>query len=462
MTLHGCSFRRHDSPYPAVVPQWPSAIGPRTPDTKVRSATRVEHIVAQNTRKIRRYTPEERQRAVALGREVGATDAARRLSIPVGSVSSWMWQSAQKGEATATAPPVVPDDDQADATATQPETRVAKIYSPSQRAQILEYAAKLGVTAASTKYGVSRWTIYSWQRQVARAAAGQGPSPTSGPDPANVAAQRDREILDEWERHPGLGPSQIKNQLRRKGIKISTNTVRQVMLDGGYRPPKPKPRRGHDRRYEAVRPNHIWHLDYLSRYIHRANTFSLILLDDCSRFVVGEGVDDAERADLVLETFERAVERHGKPERVVHDKGSAFWAWRGISRFTRLLEEMEVEQIPATKETNGKLEVFNANLQKELFDVHTFQSVAEMQRRLTSHLHWYNHRRTSHALGGLLVPADRYYGRVEEVRARIEAGVADESDPLGLNSRVLDLFRVVSAQGRTEIWLMGQRILPPG
>jgi len=33
-----------------------------------------------------------------------------------------------------------------------------------------------------------------------------------------------------------------------------------------------------------------------------------------------------------------------------------------------------------------------------------------MRRRLAAHLHWYNHGRTYHALGGLLVPADRHYG----------------------------------------------------
>ncbi|MEN8182811.1 MAG: IS3 family transposase [Myxococcota bacterium] len=106
--------------------------------------------------------------------------------------------------------------------------------------------------------------------------------------------------------------------------------------------------------------------------------------------------------------------------------------------------------------------MFNANLQKELFETVKFQTLAEMQRRLAAHLHWYNHRRTSHALGGLLVPADRYYGRVEEVLARIEAGVADETDPLGLTSRVLELFKVISVGGRTEVWLMGHRLLPPG
>jgi putative transposase len=185
------------------------------------------------------------------------------------------------------------------------------------------------------------------------------------------------------------------------------------------------------------------------------------LIDDCSRFVVGHGVDDAERADLVLSTFEEATNKHGRPERVMHDKGSAFWAWRGISRFSALLTEMGIDTVVAEhKEWNGKVEVFNANLHKELFDAYRFYDVSEMRRRLEKHIHWYNHARTHHALGGLLVPADRYYGRAAEVLARIEAGAGRElGDGVELRERCLELFKVVSRGGVPEVWLLGQQLL---
>ena len=107
------------------------------------------------------------------------------------------------------------------------------------------------------------------------------------------------------------------------------------------------------------------------------------------------------------------------------------------------------------------MEVFNANLAKELLDVQRFYDLGEMKRRLGSHLHWYNHRRTHHALGGLLVPADRYYGRVEEVLARIEAGAGASvhTDLLDLRDRALALFKVVSRDGKPEVWLLGQPLL---
>jgi putative transposase len=429
--------------------------------------------------KRRGYGVEEREKILADAERLGVAEAARLHGMPQSSLSNWRNRDARgadklrrKGKQTRAQ--VVDTVAQSDAAvrhgavtaAATPVTgpsrkRAAKSYTPSQKAEVLELAAREGVSAASEKSGASRFSIYAWQKQLAKAAVGQGSSPTSGPAPSEIEHKRDREILGEWHKHPGLGPSQIRNQLRRRGIKVSTSTTRRVMEDAGYRPPKVK-REPHDQRFEAVRPNHLWHLDFVHRHIHRASTFTLILLDDCARFVTGHGVDDAERAEMVIRTFEEAVERHGKPERVMHDRGAAFWSWRGISRFTALLEEMEVEQLPVQhKEHNGKVEVFNANLHKELFDRHRFFDLAEMKRRLAAHLHWYNHARTHHALGGLLVPADRYYGRAAEVLARIEAGAQREGDELELRERCLEMFKVVSKDGVPEVWLLGQRLKMP-
>jgi len=447
----------------------------------------------------RSYTKEQRATTLATVRKKGVCAAALEHGVPESCVSRWAKEAGVRRESAAppsSQPPAPVEEDRAmpaevgaavqEAPAASPaasaapasppvltrdETKpwrplrrvgVAKIYTPSQKAVILEDAGKDGVTATAEKHDVSRFSIYDWQRKVKKAAAGEGPAPTSGPSPMEIEEKRDQEILDEWGNHPGLGPSQIVNQLARRNVRVGVHTARLVMEEAGYRPPKVE-REKHDRRYEAVRPNHLWHLDFVQRYIGKVSTFTLILIDDCSRFVVGHGVDDAERADLVVHTFEEAVRQHGRPERVMHDKGSAFWSWRGISRFTGLLVEMGVDQIVAEhKEWNGKVEVFNANLHKELFDAHRFYDVSEMRRRLAAHLVFYNHGRTHHALGGLLVPADRYYGRAEEVLARIEAGAGRElGDGVELRDRCLELFNVTSRGGVPEVWLLGQKLLGP-
>jgi len=464
-------------------------------------------IEVEERRTRRQYTTQERDEILETVAKVGVVEGARRHRIPQTTVSNWLNRDAMKVAATrmatkaraakTKAPPKmavvrmqVPTKVAATKVARKtvatkvaatkvavaaPATemklaaemprnsgkRVAHSYTPSEKAQALEHAAAHGVCAASEKFGMSRFSIYDWQRKLEKAKTGDGPSPTSGPAPKDIEEQRDREILGEWRKHPGLGPSQIRNQLRRRGVKVSVTTARRVMEDAGYRPPKVK-REPHDERFEAVRPNHLWHLDFMHRNIHKASAFTLILIDDCARFVTGHGVDDAERAEMVIRTFEEAVARHGKPERVMHDRGSAFWSWRGISRFTSLLTELGIDQVVAEKkEHNGKVEVFNANLHKELFDRHRFYDLAEMKRRLAAHLHWYNHARTHHALGGLLVPADRFYGRAQEVLARIEAGAQRDGDELELRERCLELFKVVSKNGTPEVWLLGQRLTVP-
>jgi putative transposase len=414
------------------------------------------------------YGKEKREAVLADVAAMGVCAAAKKHDVPESCVSRWAKDAGVSRAAVAKPEPtpaatasVVPTEVARPSPAQRAAKRIAKLYTPSQKAAAIERAAVVGVTAAGKELGISRFAIYDWQRKVEKAAAGEGPSPTSGEAPKDIEQRRDREVLDEWHKHPGLGPSQIVNQLRRRKIKVSVHTARRVMEDAGYRPPKVK-REPHEQRYEAVRPNHLWHLDFVHRHINRASVFTLILIDDYSRYVVAHGVDEgAERADMVVKTFEDAVARHGRPERVMHDKGAAFWSWRGISRFTALLTEMGVDQVVAEhKEWNGKIEVFNANLHKELFDVHRFYDVADMRRRLAAHLHWYNHARTHHALGGLLVPADRYYGRVQEVLARIEAGTGrDAQDLLDLRDRCLELFKVTSRGGVPEVWLLGQKLL---
>ncbi len=66
-------------------------------------------------------------------------------------------------------------------------------------------------------------------------------------------AERDRRILAMWRQHPGYGPSQIRNMLKREGFKVSVGTARHVMEENGYLPPSLK-RKEHVGRHEAARP----------------------------------------------------------------------------------------------------------------------------------------------------------------------------------------------------------------
>lgn len=438
------------------------------------------------SRTIRRYSPEERAEGIRLTLDLGPAAASKKLGIPDGTLSFWAYVFRKTNGGSAT-PASQPDDQEigreivdarpepekaaavrseaAEDLAGKVQDRiVAKVYSPSQRAQALEYSAKYGPAAASRKFGISRFSLREWRRKVQQHAKGErADNPLAGSD-ENPVAVRDLRILTEWRAHPGLGPTQVRNQLRRQGFKVSTHTVRCVLDEHGYVTPKSRRQEAHDNYYEAVRPNQLWHLDFLHRHIHKQAAYTLLIVDDYSRFIVGGAIWDGERSAAVIETFSDAVSRHGRPEKAMSDGGSAFYAWRGISQFTGLLDELEVDQLIAKQpQTNGKLEVLNANIAKELFNQETFFDLGEAQRRLRAWIGFYNFRRTHTALGGLLVPADRYFGRAEEVLAQIEAGRAPDGlgEPIPIGERQLDLFRIASRGGQIEIHLMGRRIEIP-
>jgi len=163
-----------------------------------------------------------------------------------------------------------------------------------------------------------------------------------------------------------------------------------------------------------------------------------------------------------------AARRHGVPQTTVsnwrnRDAGKSSTAAQSPAEEGTAIESNSSMKTPPPPPTVAALKpaAAEANLHKELFDRHRFYDLAEMKRRLATHLHWYNHGRTHHALGGLLVPADRYYGRAVEVLARIEAGAQREGDDLDMRERCLELFKVVSKNGAPEVWLLGQRLNVP-
>lgn len=435
--------------------------------------------------KNRAYTVEERKKAVALSDELGLAEAATRLKIPKGTVGFWRHRAklaALPGEVreaivAAESAGQLPADGVAGlvevASGAMPQDsnderpsqkkRVARIYTPSERARALEYAAKHGPSSAARELGISRFSITEWRRKAKLAAAGEPvKNPLAGPD-EDPAKEKERRVLAEWEAHRGLGPSQIRNQLRRAGLKVSVHFARRVMEEHGYVAPKVRRKNVHDRRYEAVRPNQLWHADFWHRHVNRQRVYVLLLLDDYSRFLVGAAMWEGERVDAVIETFEDSVSRYGKPETMMSDGGSAFYSWRGVGRFTRLLEEYGVDQLIAkTPQVNGKSEILNANLGKELFNQERFFDLGEAQRRLSAWVDFYNFKRTHHALGGLLVPADRFFGRADRVLAAIEAGRPADglAAPASVGARVLDFLRVTSTGGQVEVHLMGERLWP--
>ncbi len=346
-------------------------------------------------------------------------------------------------------------------------------YRPAEKAKFVQLADRIGVAKTVERTGVSAWSLYRWlrDRELARSAGDphglRGLGHVHQPSRIQVPESTQKQVLAVWRNNRGFGPSQIHNQLRRVGISCDTKTIRKILEAHGYTPPQMKPPRPQeDRRFEASRPLELVQMDVLQFHVHAQRVYLILALDDHSRFIVGWGLLQRETMEDAIAVLEEAIRRYGKPEAVLTDRGAVFHTWSGIGRFDRVLEAYDIQHILASPEnprTCGKIEAVNKNVQKELIDRVEFRSYLDAKEQIGRWIDGYNHQRTHQGIGGVLVPADRFFGRADQVLSRIQGDRSgDGAVPPELETKESDreitLFQLRLVGDIIEVWLFGQRI----
>jgi putative transposase len=351
-------------------------------------------------------------------------------------------------------------------------TRIRGRYSSTQKSRLLALADRLGVQKAAAKTGVTAWSIYRWCRDRALAQSGAALHSNAAvghvtkPTRIAVPEQMQQKVLAVWRNNPGFGPSQIHYQLRRVGLKCDTKSIRKILKAHGYTPPAVKPPRPRDvRRFEASRPLELVQMDVLQFHVHAQRLYLILALDDHSRFIVGWSLLQRESMDDAIEVLEQSIRRYGKPEAILTDRGATFHTWQGIGRFDRVLEAYDIEHrlaAPEHPQTCGKVEALNKAIQKELIDRVEFRNYLDAKEQIGRWIDEFNHQRTHQGLGGVLVPADRFYGRADCVLRRIEAAHAQGPIPQELQTneedREVSLFQARLRGDIIELWLFGRLV----
>lgn len=357
----------------------------------------------------------------------------------------------------------------------KPSNRASKRYTAAQKEKIMRLSERVGVAAAVERTGASAWSIYRWRREQQLASAsearqGDGSSPASTiPSRIRVPESTKRRVLQVWKHNPGFGPSQIRNQLRRVGVRCDTKTIRKILKAHGYTPPSRKTRRPReDRRFEASRPLELVQMDVLHFWVHSQKLYLMLALDDHSRFITGWALLQRESMDDAIAVVEESIRRYGKPEAILTDRGATFHTWSGIGRFDRVLEGYDIDHILASAEhpqTCGKVEAVNKAIQKELIDRVEFRNYLDAKAQIARWVDEFNHQRTHQGIGGVLVPADRFFGRADRVLERIHSRHAPKGQspvPRELETaeeeRRVSLFQLVLERDIIELWLFGRLI----
>jgi putative transposase len=286
-------------------------------------------------------------------------------------------------------------------------------YSPKDIEMVVEACRYLEVGEISKLSGIRTATIRVWSGRAKRAESKASneleASEVKTPQYGGYHKHWVR-VLDLWRSKPGLGPAQLSNQLRREGIKISVSTVRNILEENGYTPPRAVMKSERVFRYEAARPRELIHMDFKHFYINKQKVFLLLMQDDYSRFLCGYKLSDSENMDTVIEVFEECLSKYGRMQTLMTDAGSAFYSWNGFNRFQRLIsEEYGIDHIKAkSPRSNGKIESVNKQIEKELLHVKEFASLGEAITGIGDWVEFYNFERTHMGLAQSEVPADRF------------------------------------------------------
>ncbi len=320
-------------------------------------------------------------------------------------------------------------------------------YSPEERRAALDAYKKSGMTqdAFSALWGISTSTLAYWRR----AHRERGPrgleAPCGGgrrgrkkvPVPDAVRA----EIVATKLRFPAWGLRRVRDALARfSGLRVGVHKVREVVREEGLETklPKKKVRRAPPRvrRFERARPRELWQSDITSYVLtrHSQRVYLTVFLDDHSRYIVSWSLALQQRSELVTECLLEGLARFGKPKEVLTDQGRQYFAWRGKSRFQKLLIREGIAHVVARAhhpQTLGKCERLWKTVGDELWYRARPQDLDEARRRLGHFFDHYNHFRPHQGIGGL-VPADRFFGAAQQAREALERRMDDNALRLAL------------------------------
>jgi transposase InsO family protein len=341
----------------------------------------------------------------------------------------------------------------------------SKRFNQKQKLAVLESAEQMGIKEAAAVAEVHYTTVYDWKKRL-DALGEEGflsykPS-LPGRGIKKISPKKEEAVLSTWKRYPGLGPGQVRNQLRRQGMTVSIKTVRQIMEANGYKSLRKRPKQKEEgERFEARRPLELSQMDILEFFVNKLKVYLLILLDDFSRFVLGFRLLTQTSIDEVIGLVQQAMDRYGKMEEMLTDRGFVFYSWKGANRFEKYLELEGIDHTHASAhhpKTLGKIEALNGHLRTELLDQQHFNTLTEAEGAASRWIFQYNYERTHQGLGGLLVPSDRFHGLSDLVLCRLGKGL-DEQSPYWYSSPRIErsIFNVtVGPRGKVTLFLLGQ------
>ena len=305
--------------------------------------------------------------------------------------------------------------------------------------------------------GSSSGTVSKWYKLYQEGGPEALMTMSSSPGTHKIRRELERRIELCRKQDPSAGVRRIRDNLRRnEGLSVSAETVRRVVNDAGLGndPPTSKRRNHTPRRFERSVPNALWQIDIFTFELKRMYRVYLVgIIDDHSRYIVSHGLFRQQTADAVLEVVKGAIGQWGAPREILSDNGRQFVAWRGKTKFQKVLNRQGVQHVrsaPHHPMTLGKIERFWRTVWEEFLSDAVFASFADASQRLSHWIAYYNHQRPHQGIDGAC-PADRFYGLAGDVEEAVKQGCQENALRLALGQETRHPLYLLGKLGETDV-----------
>ncbi|HRP08197.1 MAG TPA: IS3 family transposase [Gemmatimonadales bacterium] len=250
---------------------------------------------------------------------------------------------------------------------------------------------------------VPRSTFYAWR--------GREPSQRAGEDATLrvlIAANHQRARQE-------YGARNHRRELAEAGHCISRRRTRRLMVESGCEAVMPRrwkvttvsdPRKRAapnrlNRKFAVSELNRVWAADVTYCWTMEGWLYLAVVIDLCSRRVVGWAASDSIDHELVVEAWNRAVALRQPGPKLLHhsDRGSVY----GSREYRKALRSRQAVASMSRKGDcwdNAAVESFFATLKRGLVLRRSWYSRSELRRELASYIDgWYNQERRHSTLG---------------------------------------------------------------
>ena len=161
--------------------------------------------------------------------------------------------------------------------------------------------------------------------------------------------------------------------------------------------------------------NQMWQTDFTYFKILGWGWYYLsTILDDYSRYIIHWELCSTMKADDVMQTVERAMQKTGlsekNPPKLLSDNGACY-----ISKdLAEYLDDWNIKHVrgrPLHPQTQGKIERYHRSM-KNVVKLDNYFSPEQLKFKMKEFVHFYNNERYHESLQNL-TPADVYFGRAE-------------------------------------------------